>query len=495
MNDLKNSIANATKWSALAEVAAKLILPIVNMILARLLTPSAFGVVSTVNIVITFAEIFQDAGFQKYIVQHNFKNYESFEKNANVAFWTNFSLSIVIFLVIVAFRYDIAIIIGSRALYNEVVIASISIPIYSICSIQTAYYRRNFEYKKLFTVRIITSLIPLFVTVPLAMVCHNHWALIIGTIVRNIAQAITLYFGAKWKPSFYYSFKLLRKMLSFCMWTLFESITIWCSTNISIFIITRVLGVETVGLFRTSITTVTSITSIVTAATTSVLFSALSRVQNDDKALNDLFYGYQQIVSLVVIPMGIGIFLYRELVTRILLGSQWLQCADFIGAYAVVMSFTIITSYFFSELYRAKGKPRISMIAQLFYLLFSIPAIYFSSRYGFNALCVASILSLIWFMFVHFVIVSQYFSLNLKVVICNISLVLIPSCVMCIVAYILQTVFSGVLWQFVSILICIVVYFTIVLAFRPLRNVVKENDLTASLYKRIRLKFHGTNSI
>ena len=65
-------VVNATKWSAITEVVAKLISPITSMVLARLLAPEAFGVVATITMIVTFAEIFTDAGFQKYLIQHEF---------------------------------------------------------------------------------------------------------------------------------------------------------------------------------------------------------------------------------------------------------------------------------------------------------------------------------------------------------------------------------------------------------------------------------------
>lgn len=49
---LTRNIGQATKWSTITEIAAKFVLPVSNMILARLLTPDAFGVVATVNLVI-----------------------------------------------------------------------------------------------------------------------------------------------------------------------------------------------------------------------------------------------------------------------------------------------------------------------------------------------------------------------------------------------------------------------------------------------------------
>ena len=83
----KSKVVSATKWSAMAEIAAKLVSPITTMVLARLLAPEAFGVLVTAQMVISFAEIFTDAGFQKYLIQHEFDNDDDKYKSKLVAFW------------------------------------------------------------------------------------------------------------------------------------------------------------------------------------------------------------------------------------------------------------------------------------------------------------------------------------------------------------------------------------------------------------------------
>ena len=70
--NLNSKVISATKWSGITEIAAKLVAPVTNMVLARLLTPDTFGVLVTAQMVISFVEIITDAGFQKYIVQHEF---------------------------------------------------------------------------------------------------------------------------------------------------------------------------------------------------------------------------------------------------------------------------------------------------------------------------------------------------------------------------------------------------------------------------------------
>ena len=99
---LGRKIASATKWSSITEIIAKVIVPLTNIILARILAPEAFGVIATITMIISFVDVFTDAGFQKYLVQREFINEEEKYTNANVAFGR-----ILFFLCIMGNSHDI----------------------------------------------------------------------------------------------------------------------------------------------------------------------------------------------------------------------------------------------------------------------------------------------------------------------------------------------------------------------------------------------------
>lgn len=86
------SFANVLKWSFLSELASKAIQPVVFIVLARLLTPEDFGVMTAAMMVIAFSQIFWDAGMGKALIQRQ----TDIEEAANAAFWVNISLSLVI---------------------------------------------------------------------------------------------------------------------------------------------------------------------------------------------------------------------------------------------------------------------------------------------------------------------------------------------------------------------------------------------------------------
>ena len=472
--NLNKQIGQATKWSSITEVAAKLITPIVNMVLARLLAPEAFGLVATITMVISFAELFTDAGFQKYIIQHEFESQEQLDNSTNVAFWTNFVFSVIICGVIFIFRHQIAKLVGSPTLGNSISIASFLIIIAAFSSIQMARYKRDFDFKTLFFVRIGTTVIPLVVTIPLALVLKNYWAILIGTFFSNLFSAIVLTVKSKWKPKLFYKVALFKEMFSFSAWTLLESITIWLTTYIGVFIVGTVLNEYYLGLYKTTMTTVNSYMALITSAITPVLFSALSRYQNDDDKFKNTYFTFQRLTAIFVIPMGIGIFLFSDLVTLILLGNQWMEASSFLGMWGLSSVFTIVFSNLSSEVYRSKGNPKVSMFCQLIHLVCLVPVLLISVDYGFKILTISRSLIRIQLILTALIIMRILYKFKLTDMVKNILPMFISATAMGMVGYLLKGIMSSIWWQFVVIFICIVVYFAILIIFPSIRADIKS---------------------
>lgn len=424
-DSLNKKVKDATKWSAITEFAAKLVTPIVSMVLARLLTPEAFGVVATLSMVITFAELFTDAGFQKYLIQHEFKDDIDREQSTTVAFWSNLAMSLFFWIIIAIFNKQLASLVGSPGLGHVLIIACASIPLAAFSSIQMALFKRDFDFKTLFRVRIISTFIPLLVTVPLAFWMHNFWALVIGTLTVNVVNAVLLTLFSKWRPRFFYSFAKLKEMFSFSIWSMVEAISIWLTNYVDVFIVGTALSQYYLGLYRTSSAIVGHIMGLITSITTPVLFSALSRLQNDEKEFQRLFFHFQKIVGLLVIPLGVGIFIFKDLVTEILLGSQWTEAAGFVGLWGLTSAITIVLSYYCSEVYRAKGKPKLSVLAQVLHIVVLWPTILIAVRFGFETLYIARSLVRLELVLVNLCIVGMVIKLPVERMFTNV----LPSCI------------------------------------------------------------------
>ncbi|PGL72704.1 lipopolysaccharide biosynthesis protein [Bacillus sp. AFS055030] len=468
--NLQSKVFHATKWSSITEITAKLFSPVTNMILARILAPEAFGVVTTVTMIISFADMLTDSGFQKYIVQNKFKNEDEKNKYANVAFWTNMGISILLWGIIFIFRQPIANLVGNPGLGNVLAIACLQLPLTSFSSIQMALYRRSFDFKTLFWVRLISIFIPFIVTIPLALFGFGYWALIIGTLIIQVSNALILTINSSWKPTFFYSFKRLKKMLSFSVWSLIEAISIWLTIWVDSFIIGTVLNQYYLGLYKTSTSLVNTLMALITSSIVPVLFSGLSRLQDNDTKFNQLFFKFQRIVSIIVFPLGIGMFLYSDIATKILLGSQWSEASNVIGIWALTSSMQIVFAHFCSEVYRAKGRPKLSFLAQILHLIVLVPTCIISSKYGFWALVYSRSLIRLEGILVHFIVMKYLIRFPIYKTFKNVLPTIISAVSMGIIGYAFQQINEGFIWSFISIFLCIVFYFGILFLFPSLRN-------------------------
>ncbi|MEM5568752.1 lipopolysaccharide biosynthesis protein [Aerococcus viridans] len=472
--NLNKQILNAAKWSSITEIVVKLISPIINMILARVIAPEEFGVVATATMIVSFADMFSDAGFQKYLVQHDFTDEKERNDNANVAFWTNLTISLTICSIIFIFREPLASMVGNSGLGDVVFIASLQLILTAFSSIQMALYRREFDFKTLFISRVISALIPVMVTLPLAYLGFSYWAIIIGNLTRQFSDAAILTYKSKWKPKLYYNIQILKEMFSFSIWTLIEAFSIWLTTWADSFIIGRYLNPYYLGLYKNSTSMVNALFTIITGATTPVLFSSLSRLQEDNNRFNQVFLRFQKLVSIIVFPMGIGVFLFSDLATKLLLGNQWMEASNVIGIWALTSSLMIVLGNYCSELYRAKGKPKLSFMAQVLHLIFLIPACIISARYGFWALVYTRSLMRLQFILVHFVIMKVIVKFPINSIFKNIFPAGVSAIGMFIIGYFVKQVGQGIMWNFVSIIICAIIYIILILLFPSVRLEVRS---------------------
>lgn len=469
---LNKKIVHATKWSGITEVVSKLVTPISSMVLARLLTPEAFGVVTTLAMIITFAELFTDAGFQKYLIQHDFKDDIDREQSATVAFWSNFIFSMVIWGIIAIFADSLAALVGNPGLGNVLIIACVSIPLAAFSSIQMALFKRDLDFRTLFKVRMVGISTPIIITIPLAIWLRSYWALVIGTIAHNVVNAFFLTWFSKWKPKMFYSFAKLKEMFSFTFWTLLEAISIWLTHYVDVFIVGTMLSQHYLGLYKTSSTLVGQIMGIITAATTPVLFSSLSKLQNNDAEFRRLFFRFQKIVGLLIVPLGVGIFCFSDLVTELILGDQWMEASGFIGLWGLTNSVTIIFAHYSSEVYRAKGRPKLSMLAQILHIIFLWPTVLIAVNYGFETLYISRSLIRFQLVAVHMVLMYLVVKISPWQMLSNVSVSLFASFVMIGVAMLMLTFSQSILWQVLAICICAIVYAIVVMLFPMERNML-----------------------
>ena len=468
---MDTKVVAAAKWSLITEVLAKLITPITNIILAHILAPTAFGILATIMMVISFAEMLADAGFQKFLVQYEFESEEDKQKSVSVAFISNIVLAMILWIAIIVWRDDLASLVGNDGLGIPLAVMGTMLPLSAFSSIQMAMYRRNFNFKFLLSIRMITIITPLFVSIPMALAGFDYWALIAGLLAAQLFTAIALCIRQEKLISIYFSYQVFRNMFSFSAWSLAEAFSIWLTAWVDTFIISHFLNAYYLGMYKMPTAIVTTVMAIATSSMAPVLFSALSRHQHNKVEFEKTFFTFQRYMALFLVPLGVGMFVYQDFIVQILLGPQWKLAGIVLGSWALSSSLVTAISYLISEAFRAKGMPNISFLAQMAHLIVLIPVIYICVQYDFTTFVYARSIVRVQMIAVLLYLLAIYVKMNAWSVISNIKTYIITSAIVGVGSYVLLHVYTSMIWTIFCICVSLISYLVVLYLF-PTERVV-----------------------
>lgn len=471
---MDTKVVAAAKWSLVTEVLAKLITPVTNIILAHILAPTAFGILATIMMVISFTEMLADAGFQKFLVQYEFESEDEKQKNVSVAFISNIVLAIVLWLVIIIWRDELAILVGNEGLGFPLAVMGAMLPLGAFSSIQMAMYRRSFNFKFLLSIRMITIITPLFISIPMALAGFDYWSLIAGLLAAHLFTAIALCVRQEKLISIYFSSTVFRKMFSFSAWSLAEAFSIWLTAWVDTFIISHFLDAYYLGLYKMPTAIVTTIMAIATSSMAPVLFSALSRHQHNQVEFEKTFLTFQRYMALFLVPLGVGMFVYQDFIVEILLGPQWKLAGIVLGSWALSSSLVTAISYLISEAFRAKGMPNISFLAQMAHLFVLIPVIYVCVQYDFTTFVYARSIVRVQMIAVLLYLLAIYVGMNAWLVIRNIKSYIIASAVVGTGSYVLLHLHNSMIWTIFCICISLILYLVVLYLFPTERIILTK---------------------
>lgn len=483
MNESKprgSTILNATKWSLLTQIITKVIPPLTSMILARIFAPEVFGIIATITMITSFADTFSESGFQKYIISKNYDNDSELELDADVSFWTNFAISILLWLIICIFSKPLCALLGNPGVETGLIVACAQLPITSLSSIQSAFYQRNYNYRRFFWSQLVSTLTTLVVTLGFALGGLGYWAIILGNIVGYLLRAVILSIRSYWHPHFYYDFKRAKKIMSLSLWIMAEGLAVWLTSWFDSFVVGNRLNSHDLGIYKNSQSVVNGLLSVPQNAITNVMLVTLSRVRDDVDQYNNAFLTSQRLLAFALLPLAAGLFVYKKLAVRIAFGAGWEDAELVVGVWALASVLRVLFVSINTAVYISKGKPKISLYCQIIDMLILVPVCLLCISLGFQRFVVIRGIVRLDLVIPNFIILSKCFGIRFSAIIRNVSKPVLATALMTVLAVGLTFVSLSVIWQIASIVICITFYVTL------LFFIAKEDVIT--LLKMIKVR-------
>jgi PST family polysaccharide transporter len=309
--------------SVVAQVAQVLVQSIATMVLARLLTPTDFGLVAMVTAVTAIAAGFADLGLTEATIQRK----EISHNQVSTLFWINVAMGLLLTLLTAVMAPVLASFYREPRLVGITLVVSLSFLIGGLRGQHNALLKRQMRFSSIAMRDVTSNIVGVSVAITMAWQGAGYWAIVALPLTLNFTQMALSWLMVKWKPGWFHPDPEVRSMIGFggnvaASYVVFN----WIS-NADNILIGWYWGAGPLGLYSRAYNLLILAIHQITAPTVSVAIPAFSRIQGDPK----LFARYYlRIINLIVWISGslFGfLFVAAEPVIVLVLGEKWRQAA------------------------------------------------------------------------------------------------------------------------------------------------------------------------
>lgn len=374
LNEERNSFFSGFFWKFSEQITAQLVSFVVSIILARILSPTDYGIVSLVNVFIVIANVFVTSGFSAALIQKKDADGLDF----STIFYISLAFSFLIYGIVYLCAPLIANFYKNTNLIPIVRVFALQLPLSSFNSIQQAYVSRHMAFRKIFFSTTVATILSGIIGILLAIIGWGVWALVFQTILSTTFQTIVLFFEIPWRPKLEFSMRSARGLIGYG-WKVFGASFLGTFFNeLRNLIIGRFYSPADLAYYNRGSRMPDLIANNIDNTITSVLFPVLSKHSDNYDKLKSMIRRSIRTSTFIIIPMMFGLAVAAKPVTQILLTDKWLPSVPFMQCLCISGAFGSISNANM-QVIKASGRSdillKLELIKKPLYLVFLIASI------------------------------------------------------------------------------------------------------------------------
>lgn len=371
-------------WVVVERWGSRIVTLLVFTLLARLLSPSDFGLLSLATVVTAILQVFVDSSFNRVLVQRAILG----AKDASTIFWTSNAIAVVLYALVFVSAPILAIWLGDERLVDILRVQSLAIPIAALSSTPAALLEREFQFKALSIRRVAGTLVGAVVAVSLAVAGAGVWALVGQTLAQSVVGLILLWAASHWRPKLEFSVEALRSMANIGFSVLGVGLLNAIQSNIDKLIIGVAIDPTALGYYFLAQRILNIVSELVTSVVAQVSFTTFSRVQDDVRRVNVAMRGLTFASASVAIPVFMILAILAPYFIPVVFGPDWSAAVPVFQLLTPSIILASIT-YFDGNLLIAVGKAKSAFGIALAQNIVGVLLLILAVPFGINAVALS----------------------------------------------------------------------------------------------------------
>lgn len=378
---LKKQIMSGMVWKFTERFIAQGVSFIVSLVLARILMPDDYGVVSIINVFITVADVLLTSGLNTALIQKQ----DADELDFSTIFYCNLGLGILLYAILFVAAPWMAKAYHMPILTSAVRVFALRLPISAYQSIQTAYISRRMDFKRFFFSTIIGTLVSAVVGIAMALKGYGVWALIAQYLTNTIIDTLFLAVTVRWHPRLMFSWKAAKPMIRYGGKVMMTDLLGTVCNNLGDFIIGAKYTSADLAYYTKGKQLPTLIKSNIYTSLISVLFPGMSKINDEGEKVKALSRKSIRVLTYIIYPLMTGLLVVAEPLTIFLYTEKWIAMVPFVWVVCIEAIFSVPGTITLQSV-KAMGYSDKMLKAEIFKKPILILSIIIAMQYGVMAI-------------------------------------------------------------------------------------------------------------
>lgn len=320
MGELRSKALKGIIWSAVDKIGVRAITFIVSILIARILSPSDYGVIGMILVFITIANIFINSGMSQAIVQKQDRS----EIDLSTAFFFNILVSIVCYIILFFAAPFISKFYNEPILTNILRILGLNIIVSAFATVQRANLLVKLDFKTIALVYLVAAISSGFVGIWMAYVGFGVWALVGQQMTTIITSTIVFWILGKWRPRTGFSKSSFISLWKFGSKLLASGLSSTILNEINSIAIGKFYKAADLGYYTRAVQTSDVVAKTSNEVINAVTFPVLSTIQNDRKHLVSVYRKMLGMTAFIIFPTMTLLAVIAKPFIVIVLTEKWL---------------------------------------------------------------------------------------------------------------------------------------------------------------------------
>ncbi len=385
MSSLKQKTFSGVKWQVINKVAQKVISILTFGVLARILTPSIFGLFALGFVAIDGFHVFKTFGLDTALIRRK----GDIDEAADTAYVVVQAMGVVLFGICFVIAPFAAQFFHNPNLVMVIRVLALIFVLNTFSKIPSTLLTKQMRFDVLSVIDLIGSIINSACAIAFALISPTVWCLVWAYLIKQTVITVLSWYFSGFRFKWRFNFKIAKELFNFGKFMLGLSILWYIGGNIDNIVVGRILGAALLGYYALASNIGDFINTHFIYVLESVMFPAYSSIQHDREEVTRVYLKTTKFVSFVSMPFSIAlVFLSKEIVAAFY-GVKWLSIVPLIqilGSVQFVAPILICSG----SVFLASGKPQYNYRITLCSLLAKIPClIFFTHWWGLlGAVCV-----------------------------------------------------------------------------------------------------------